>query len=312
MPVWLWFVLGAALLALLGICAVSVSVVQYLLHQPRDTRANAEAKEIERGNLVPGELAAMPLAEFTVQSFDGLSLRCAWLRSGQETRRAVVLVHGFGSRYEHVLKYAKLYTARGYDALLFDHRHCGESEGRRTTMGYLERHDLMQMVALARADKGEGACVGVHGESMGGARVLLAACMEHPPDFVVADCPYADLTEEAEYDLHALFRLPAWPFIPLASLLMRVCGGFFFSEVSPLHEIEAAGGLPEVPILFVHGTEDALIPCSASEKLYAAKSGKKALLLVKGAGHARSIVCARAEYTRTLYTFLDEFAGGPA
>ena len=40
--------------------------------------------------------------------------------------------------------------------------------------------------------------------------------------------------------------------------------------------------------------------------------GKKALLLVKGAGHARSIVCARAEYTRTLYTFLDEFAGGPA
>ena len=40
--------------------------------------------------------------------------------------------------------------------------------------------------------------------------------------------------------------------------------------------------------------------------------GKKALLLVKGAGHARSIVCARAEYTRTLYAFLDEFAGGPA
>ena len=121
-------------------------------------------------------------------------------------------------------------------------------------MGYLERHDLMQMVALARADKGEGALIGVHGESMGGATVLLAACMEHPPDFVVADCPYADLTEEAEYDLHALFRLPPWPFIPLASLLMRACGGFFFSEVSPLGEIRARGGLPEGPILFArHG-----------------------------------------------------------
>ena len=79
---------------------------------------------------------------------DGFALRCAWLRCGRETKRVAVIVHGFGSRYEHVLKYAKLYTARGYDALLFDHRHCGESEGTKTTMGYLERRDLMQMIAL--------------------------------------------------------------------------------------------------------------------------------------------------------------------
>ena len=179
-------------------------------------------------------------------------------------------------------------------------------------MGYLERRDLMQMIALARADKGTGAFVGVHGESMGGATVLLAACMDPPPDFVVADCPYADLTEEAAYDLHALCHLRAWPFIPAASLVMCLSAGFFFRDVSPLREIEARGGLPEVPILFVHGTADKLIPYAASEKLYAAKRGKKALLLVEGAEHARSIVHARAQYAETVYAFLDEFAGEPA
>lgn len=194
MPAWIWILLGAAALALLGVFIVACLVVRYLLHQPRDTREDAEAKEIERGNLAPGELDALALQEFTAKSFDGFALRCAWLRCGRETKRVAVIVHGFGSRYEHVLKYAKLYTARGYDALLFDHRHCGESEGTKTTMGYLERRDLMQMIALARADKGTGAFVGVHGESMGGATVLLAACMDPPPDFVVADCPYADLT----------------------------------------------------------------------------------------------------------------------
>lgn len=312
MPAWIWILLGAAALALLGVFIVACLVVRYLLHQPRDTREDAEAKEIERGNLAPGELDALALQEFTAKSFDGFALRCAWLRCGRETKRVAVIVHGFGSRYEHVLKYAKLYTARGYDVLLFDHRHCGESEGTKTTMGYLERRDLMQMIALARADKGTGAFVGVHGESMGGATVLLAACMAPPPDFVVADCPYADLTEEAAYDLHALCHLRAWPFIPAASLVMCLSAGFFFRDVSPLREIEARGGLPEVPILFVHGTADKLIPYAASEKLYAAKRGKKALLLVEGAEHARSIVHARAQYAETVYAFLDEFAGEPA
>ena len=311
MPVWGWILLGAAALLLLFVFTVAALVVRYLTHQPRDTREAAEAKEIERGNLVPGELDALPLREFTVKSFDGLTLRCAWLRCGKETKRVAVIVHGFGSRYEHVLKYAKLYTARGYDALLFDHRHCGESEGNKTTMGYLERRDLAQMIALARADKGEGAFVGIHGESMGGATVLLAACMEQPPDFVVADCPYADLTEETKYDLRYECHLPAWPFVPATSLIMRLCAGFFLKDVSPLREIESHGGLPDVPILFVHGTEDKLIPYAASKELYAAKQGKKALFIVEGAEHARSIVRERAKYAETVYAFLNEFTQEP-
>ena len=112
MPAWIWILLGAAALALLGVFIVACLVVRYLLHQPRDTREDAEAKEIERGNLAPGELDALALQEFTAKSFDGFALRCAWLRCGRETKRVAVIVHGFGSRYEHVLKYAKLYTAR--------------------------------------------------------------------------------------------------------------------------------------------------------------------------------------------------------
>ena len=311
MPVWGWILLGTAALLLLFVFTVAALVVRYLTHQPRDTREAAEAKEIERGNLMAGELDALPLQEFTVKSFDGLTLRCAWLRCGKETKRAAVIVHGFGSRYEHVLKYAKLYTARGYDALLFDHRHCGESEGSKTTMGYLERRDLAQLIALARADKGEDAFVGIHGESMGGATVLLAACMEEPPDFVVADCPYADLAEETKYDLRYECHLPAWPFVPAASLVMCLCAGFFLKDISPLREIESHGGLPDVPILFVHGTEDKLIPCAASKALYAAKQGKKALFIVEGAEHARSIVRARPKYAETVYAFLNEFTQEP-
>ena len=94
MPAWIWILLGAAALALLGVFIVACLVVRYLLHQPRDTREDAEAKEIERGNLAPGELDALALQEFTAKSFDGFALRCAWLRCGRETKR--VAVHSCG------------------------------------------------------------------------------------------------------------------------------------------------------------------------------------------------------------------------
>ena len=87
---------------------------------------------------------------------------------------------------------------RGYDVLLYHQRNSGTSEGKYCTMGYLERHDLAALVALARRDKGypEKPCtVGVHGDSMGGATVLLCGLGENPPDFVVADCPFATLHE---------------------------------------------------------------------------------------------------------------------
>ena len=49
MPAWIWILLGAAALALLGVFIVACLVVRYLLHQPRDTREDAEAIEIVRG-----------------------------------------------------------------------------------------------------------------------------------------------------------------------------------------------------------------------------------------------------------------------
>lgn len=50
----------------------------------------------------------------------------------------------------------------------------------------------------------------------------------------------------------------------------------------------------------------------AARKTPVAANRERALLLVEGAEHARSIVHARAQYAETVYAFLDEFAGEPA
>lgn len=304
---YLWALGAAALLALM--LYVSYRLSNTIIHPARDTREAAIATEIERGNLTEGEIDRFVGEEGELTAFDGVKLRYTWLRCGVPTNKACVLVHGFSSRWEHVVKYAKLYLERGYDALLFDHRNSGESGGTYTTMGFRERRDLKDMVAFARLDKGypqRETVVGAHGESMGAATALLTACMEEPPDFVVADCPYADLTRQLSYNVRSVKHLPAHPFRPLSSVITRIRAGFRYRDVSPLREIVERDGLPEVPILFIHGGADTLIPCEASKRLFEAKRGVKELHIFPGAGHARSIVADRAKYKTILYAFLQK------
>lgn len=304
---WYWWILG--FLAFMGLLVgVSFILSSIIIKPRRDTREQAIACEIERGNLTEGEIDSLTTQEGALTAFDGVKLRYTWLRCADETQKVCVIVHGFGSRWEHVVKYAKLYLARGYDALLFDHRGSGESGGIFTTMGFKERRDLHDLVMLARRDKGfpEKECVvGVHGESMGGATVLLTACMEEPPDFVVADCPYADLSEQLRYSVRHVKHLPSEPFEPVASLITRIRAGFRYSDVSPIREIKKKDGLPDIPILFIHGEDDKLIPASATKRLYEAKRGVKEMCIFPGAGHSRSLISDRERYKRVVYAFLD-------
>ena len=60
--------------------------------------------------------------------------------------------------------------------------------------------------------------------------------------------------------------------------------GFTLQDVSPINAIKDQ----EIPIMFIHGSEDTFVPTYMSEDLYKAKKGKKKLLIVGGAGHGNS------------------------
>ncbi len=305
---YLWVAAAVALVTL--VLSVSFRFSNLVLHPARATREEALALEREQGGVTGEEIAALPCEQGEFTAFDGVKLHYLYFRCGAPNARACVLVHGFSSRSERMVRYAKLYLARGYDALVFDHRNSGDSGGTATTMGFRERRDLMDLLDFVRADKsayGEDAVVGAHGVSMGAATALLAACTSNPPDFVVADCPFADLTEQLTYNVRRIRHMPTFPFAPLADLLTRMRAGFRYRDVSPLREIEQRDGLPEVPVLFIHGEGDTFIPAEASKALFAAKRGKKQLVLIPGAGHARSIAKDPERYAAALGAFLDEY-----
>jgi hypothetical protein len=65
-----------------------------------------------------------------------------------------------------------------------------------------------------------------------------------------------------------------------------------------------ARALADTPVLFIHGVEDALLPCEATLQVYQGKPGAKRLWLIPGVGHAQEPVLAQdAEYAAQLGDF---------
>jgi uncharacterized protein len=106
-----------------------------------------------------------------------------------------ILVHGLeGNKSgEQVLRTASVYSGAGYSVLMFDLRGHGESEGKRTTIGYHEVRDVRGALSWLKEDQGfEPNEVVLHGWSMGGATVLRSAPMMGVAA-VVEESGYADL-----------------------------------------------------------------------------------------------------------------------
>ncbi len=247
------------------------------------------------------------LEEFYLRSPFGYELHCAlWPHRADASfpdgrRRVAVLVHGISYCLLGQIKYAAMFHALGFDCVLYDHRNHGRSGRAPTTMGAYESRDLACVCGWARERFGEDAVLGTLGESMGAATVMLHAKQDPKLSFAVEDCGYSDLKREIAYAMPHRFHVPAFPFLPLASLFSRLRGGVFLGSVRPA---EALRDCAHVPMLFVHGDADELIPCAMMQECFDAKAGVKERWLVPGAPHAGCYRTDPAGYRARLAGFL--------
>lgn len=109
----------------------------------------------------------------------------------------------------------------------------------------------------------------LHGVSMGAATVLLAAAREDMPGLVavIEDCGYTSAKVSAAAPLQVMPRI-------------------------------------KVPVLFIHGDADTLVPPAMMEELFAACNAKKEKFVVVGAGHGDAMKEAGEEYWQRIFVFL--------
>ncbi len=290
---------GAILAALAGTGIAAGNLLLYVFSDRDADISGITNKEIEKdengkkANLLRTEkaqwLKSMPLKHYEIKNKEGLTLKACCLEADEPSDKFVFAVHGYRSTgiYEFG-SVAEFYHAQGYNVFMMDHRASGESDGKYITFGQKESEDCMLWLSFIRKQYGNDIKIILHGVSMGSSTVMLMCEKMLPQNvvFAICDCGYATLKSQLRQTAK-IFHLPPSLSYSLYNHMAKKKAGFTPDMVAPINSVEKSN----IPILFVHGDADELIPYDNVRALYAAcKNPNKRLLTVHGAGHAESFI----------------------
>ena len=248
-------------------------------------------------------LRARPSTQVEMTSFDGLKLRARYYPCDDPKGPIMLLAHGFRSYPAFDFSGGgKYYMELGCDLLMIDQRSHGDSEGRYICFGVSEGRDVVDWSRWLDENR-PGRPVVLGGISMGATSVLMAAGSPDLPanvKGVVADCGFTDCGGEFAHVLRQM-HLPARLIMAVTEPLCRKRLGFGFWDYST----EEACRRMTLPVLFIHGAEDALVPADNSRRAFAAcASPEKELIIVEKADHGQSFLADEEGCRAKLKEFL--------
>jgi uncharacterized protein len=260
-------------------------------------------REQAAGRFQPLDFESLPKREVIIPSTFGYDLK-AILAEPHRTNRYVIISHGVTENKTNSVKYMNLFLNRGFNVLIYDHRRHGESGGKTTSYGHYEKFDLKAIIDWLRNEIGPLLQLGIHGESMGAATMLLyAGQIEDGADFYIADCPFSNFEGQLAHLLKTKMKLPPGVFLPLANIFLKVRDRYSLKEVSPISVIQNI----KKPILFIHSKKDDYILPSMTIDLFEKKLGPKKLFLADYGVHAQSLNENKENYEIMIDEFLQEY-----
>ena len=248
----------------------------------------------------------LPVEDKYLTSRDGLKLHAyLYPAEGDSHKKFVLGIHGYRSYARPEFgPYIAFYRSLGYSMLLPDDRAHGPSEGKYIGFGVLDRLDCVDWAKWLVQEYGEDVEIILHGVSMGGATVLAASGEEDLPQQVqgtIADCGFTSVWDVFSYQFRQVVHLPKFPLLPLIQRISLHRAGIDFRKNSAKEQVQKA----HVPILFVQGGKDPMVPAFMAKELYDACTSRKELLMVEDAGHAESIALAPDRYHEAIHRFFE-------
>lgn len=243
----------------------------------------------------PWRRAPPPNTEiFDLPVDDGQTLR-AWYVPPTDPQAPVVLyLHGSRWSLEDSSFRIETWADMGYGVLAIDYRGFGASSPLLPSQASVVTDAKHGLQELARRQPSAQRRF-VYGHSLGGAVAVALAADPDRPDF-------AGLILESTFtNIRQMIAASRWSQIPGLSLLVT----------QPFDSLAAIGRV-EQPILFLHGTEDRVVPHSMSDILFAAASsdGKPLRRQVKIQGASHSGASRHPDYRQAVRDFMGRVNGG--
>lgn len=260
------------------------------------------------------EIAALELDSinepefFTVDSA-GVEIAGSFYANPAAGDCAVLFLHGRGGQRTELIDYIPLFWDRGCDAVVYDLRSRGASEGDVQSFGALDRHDAVAVVdwvtnrtGLASSD------VGLFGASYGAGTAIVTTTVVEDLGFVISDSTYSDISAAVSEHAARDFSLAAVPFVPGAVRIAGWRGGFSPADSSPKN----AAAQTTTPILLIHPRDDSTNEWTHSQDIYDAANPATTRLAITdwGNDHVGSYNADPDAYSELVNDFLDDVVVG--
>lgn len=219
-----------------------------------------------------------------------------------DSHKWAILVHGYNGSKEDMRIQAGHFHAQGYHVLTPDLRGHGESEGKYICMGWTDRLDLVDWIRnILRIDN--QAQIVLYGVSMGASAVMMCAGEELPDNVrcIIEDCGYTSVHDILSHHLIHYYKMPPFPILDSAALLIKQRLGFSTKRASAVKQIEKS----HVPMMFIHGDRDQFVPCNMVFELYEACPNDKELYITDDSGHCLSMFTDPDMYYTKIFNFIN-------
>jgi fermentation-respiration switch protein FrsA (DUF1100 family) len=192
---------------------------------------------------------------------DGVKLH-GWFAQRDSAIATLVISHGNAGNLSHRLPVIKTFRDLGFNVFMYDYRGYGRSEGSPDEEGVYRDGRAAFDYVLKRNDVDPRNVI-LFGTSLGGA-VAVDVALDRPAAGLILESTFSSATDVARV---------AYPFLPAQFLLRSK-----FDSAEKIRTIR-------IPLLFLHGDQDRIIPLSLGRKLFEAANEPKSFFVVPGADH---------------------------
>jgi fermentation-respiration switch protein FrsA (DUF1100 family) len=206
-------------------------------------------------------------------------------KSNLSDRKVILYLHGKGKNISANAKHANRLMRMGFSVLLIDYRGYGRSEGAFPTEStvYTDAQTAWDYL-IAKGYKPNQ--ILLYGHSLGGAIAIDLAIKQPSAIGLIVDASFTSMSDMASLD-------PKFRIFPIDLLIHQR-----FDSLAKVRSLA-------IPVLYIHGTVDDLIPMSMSQQLYAATPTRKQIVLIPNGGHSNNASTNEPLYLNSIRGFFE-------
>ncbi len=209
----------------------------------------------------PAAYGVPDMAPVTLITADGIELLAWWRPAARADAPVMAFFHGNAGNIGYRGPKVRPYLDDGWGVLLTAWRGYSGNTGDPSENGlYADGRSALDFLAARGVDPEK---LVIYGESLG-AGVSVQMALERPVAAMILEAPFTSIADMAQH---------RFPFVPARALVRDR-----FASLSKIGQLR-------IPVMVIHGEDDAIVPLKFGQRLFEAVNPPKTPLFVPGGGH---------------------------